>query len=727
MKNMRKFVAVLLAVVMAVSIMTVAMGTADADGEDTKEERRQEHDRDRDRDHDHDHGRDRDDKRDNDKDKDDRRDNDKPREKPEDKPDRKPKEPPAEEGEKNNDDKKAAKRVSVARKNGSMQAGVGGTVNYTVTTTGIANGSHRVSVSNLPRGVSAPSTITIANGSGELALRGNTRISEGTRNNLTLRIDGITSSGFALAIAAKNAPPAEVKTDVEKPPEEQKKAVIKAPGSDIPGAEETEGTADVMVVEALASTTASRTVSPQRGSATQTDGGTVTFQVTTQNMAGRPISVGNPSPVPTGGGVVASVGTTIPGNGIAIVTVAVSAGTPARNYSIPLNFAQNSNLNTNITVTVSGTTLQNVTSRTISVARPVANGDTARSINPAQFSGTLSWDGVSGSKFPATLADTYTATINIFPKPGYAFLNQDAFRVTGARVIDAIYNVAPPAATSVTITALFEAAQYVTILSPTREIPAGTATNFNYTVRVGSAISPGSYLITVNNIRGGVTVRNANNTIVLERKANGNIEGPLQLRGNNSSVVDIDNMSLTLSPLTGGGTVGTTSNTFTVKFVGSGGTVDAGTKSVSDVSHRFTGSGGDWNRLTTFELNTTTLSLSSANSRGERFISGWPGFSGNIGVATQGSINVRLYSSFIRTLPNGEYTLRVWYGGTGGVEWSQGGTHTFRITNSQVTTNNPRTYDSNDMLLWTFVWIISLSGIVITITYLKYQKKHARI
>ena len=91
---------------------------------------------------------------------------------------------------------------------GTLTASRAGTVNFPVTTTGIAAGSHPVTVANLPGGVTAPATLTIAaNGTGTLTLTGSTATTAGTHTNLTLTIDGVTSNSFTLRITAVSQPP----------------------------------------------------------------------------------------------------------------------------------------------------------------------------------------------------------------------------------------------------------------------------------------------------------------------------------------------------------------------------------------------------------------------------------------------------------------------------------------------------------------------------------------
>ena len=99
------------------------------------------------------------------------------------------------------------KSVSVGAQSGTLTEKQAGTVTYAVTTTNISNGSYAATVANLPGGMSVSGSVTIATGSGTLTLAGNTSTAAGTTSNLTLAIDGATSSAFSLTIAAAPVPP----------------------------------------------------------------------------------------------------------------------------------------------------------------------------------------------------------------------------------------------------------------------------------------------------------------------------------------------------------------------------------------------------------------------------------------------------------------------------------------------------------------------------------------
>jgi len=94
------------------------------------------------------------------------------------------------------------KSVSVGAQSGTLTEKQAGTVTYTVTASNINNGSYSATVANLPGGMSVSGNVAIATGSGTLTLAGNTSTAAGTTSNLTLTIDGATSSTFSLTIAA---------------------------------------------------------------------------------------------------------------------------------------------------------------------------------------------------------------------------------------------------------------------------------------------------------------------------------------------------------------------------------------------------------------------------------------------------------------------------------------------------------------------------------------------
>jgi hypothetical protein len=104
-------------------------------------------------------------------------------------------------------EKEKPKSVTVSAQSGTMTAGAAGTVTFAITTANIANGSYPAAVANLPTGVNVQGQVTVSNNSGTLTLAGSIAAVAGTYSTLTLTIDGATSAAFALTIA-----PAPVKT-----------------------------------------------------------------------------------------------------------------------------------------------------------------------------------------------------------------------------------------------------------------------------------------------------------------------------------------------------------------------------------------------------------------------------------------------------------------------------------------------------------------------------------
>jgi hypothetical protein len=94
------------------------------------------------------------------------------------------------------------KTVTVGTQTGTLTAGVAGSVAYAVTTANIANGSYTAVVANLPAGVTVSGQVSIAGNTGTLTLAGNTSTTAATTSNLTLTLDGATSAAFSLAINA---------------------------------------------------------------------------------------------------------------------------------------------------------------------------------------------------------------------------------------------------------------------------------------------------------------------------------------------------------------------------------------------------------------------------------------------------------------------------------------------------------------------------------------------
>ena len=92
------------------------------------------------------------------------------------------------------------KAVSVGAQNGTLTAGTANSVIFTVTTAYIANGSYTPTLSGAPAGVSAQDILLFGN-HGILTINTTTGTPDGIYP-LTVTIDGVTSAGFDLVVAA---------------------------------------------------------------------------------------------------------------------------------------------------------------------------------------------------------------------------------------------------------------------------------------------------------------------------------------------------------------------------------------------------------------------------------------------------------------------------------------------------------------------------------------------
>ena len=94
------------------------------------------------------------------------------------------------------------KTVSVGTQSGTLTAGTAGNVTFPVTTANIPNGSYTATVTNLPTGVSVSGQVTINNNSGTLTLAGNAQTVASATSTLRLTIDNTQSAAFTLTIVA---------------------------------------------------------------------------------------------------------------------------------------------------------------------------------------------------------------------------------------------------------------------------------------------------------------------------------------------------------------------------------------------------------------------------------------------------------------------------------------------------------------------------------------------
>ena len=91
--------------------------------------------------------------------------------------------------------------VSVGTQVGTLGHNAAGSVSFVVTTTGVINGNHNVTVANLPTGVTVQGQVNITDNTGTLTLTGDGATTVvGTYTNLQLIIAGGTSAAFTLTI-----------------------------------------------------------------------------------------------------------------------------------------------------------------------------------------------------------------------------------------------------------------------------------------------------------------------------------------------------------------------------------------------------------------------------------------------------------------------------------------------------------------------------------------------
>ena len=98
--------------------------------------------------------------------------------------------------------------VSVGAQSGALTEGTSGTVTFPLTTLGIADGTYSAAVTNRPTGVTVSGSVVINNNSGTLTLAGNTSTKAGVTSTLRLTINGVQSEQFTLTIL----PPSATKT-----------------------------------------------------------------------------------------------------------------------------------------------------------------------------------------------------------------------------------------------------------------------------------------------------------------------------------------------------------------------------------------------------------------------------------------------------------------------------------------------------------------------------------
>jgi len=121
-------------------------------------------------------------------------------------------------------------------------------------------------------------------------------------------------------------------------------------------------------------------------------------------------------------------------------------------------------------------------------------------------------------------------------------------------------------------------------------------------------------------------------------------------------------------------------------------------------------------------LNGRTLTRTASGSN-RWLLSGWPDYNGNIGEVRNGSIIITLYRDFIDSLPNGTYVMSVALarGGTGTPYANPSSTFVLNraisARDNDGRTRGPQTGDYNNIMLWWGVLMLSVMGVVLTLTW----------
>ena len=398
------------------------------------------------------------------------------------------------------EDEKVEKTVSVGTQDGILTAGTAGKVNFPVTTANFDDGEYEVTIANLPKGVSISGKVNIYKNAGTLTLEGNTSTEAGVISTLTLTISGITSPAFTLTIVTPAA-----------------KAV---------------------------------SIGAQSGILTAGTAGTVTFPVTTANIADGAYNV-TVANLPTGVSVSGQV--TIYKNA-GTLTLAGNTSTVAGTTRTP-------------TLTIDGATSP-AFSLTISAAaeKAVSVGEQV-GILTAGTAGTITFPvttaNIADGAYSVTVANLPTGVsvsgqVSIYKNAGTLTLDGNTSTVAGTTRAPALtIDGATSPAFSLTISAAEEKA--VSVGEQVGILTAGTAGTITFPVTTAN-IADGAYYVTVANLPAGVSV---SGQVIIYKNA-----GTLTLEGNTSTVagttrapsLTIDGatspaFSLTISAATAGKTV----------------------------------------------------------------------------------------------------------------------------------------------------------------------------
>jgi hypothetical protein len=145
---------------------------------------------------------------------------------------------------------------------------------------------------------------------------------------------------------------------------------------------------------------------------------------------------------------------------------------------------------------------------------------------------------------------------------------------------------------------------------------------------------------------------------------------------------------------------------------------------------KFSGSFNDFHSASK-DGNTLTLTLSENGTT--VYLSGYPGFTGNIGEAVSGSTIITIYEAFLQTLPNGTYTFSVSFRDSEGVIYaSPEVTYVINRVNNPnnppaIVQNNPaglpRTGVISSITIWVTLLLISIAVTVSILVWHTWFKK----
>jgi len=117
-------------------------------------------------------------------------------------------------------------------------------------------------------------------------------------------------------------------------------------------------------------------------------------------------------------------------------------------------------------------------------------------------------------------------------------------------------------------------------------------------------------------------------------------------------------------------------------------------------------------------LNNHALTVTWSTTGGVHYLSGYPGYAGNIGEVRSGSTIVTLYKEFLAFLPDGEHTLRASFFNftLDGINPYAAHEMTFVLSRSGTTARSPKMGDDLGATLWytlLFVSVLGISGVLI--------------